>query len=506
MKVSSIRMQNFRSFVDSGVIELDQVNVVIGRNNAGKSSILRGLHQIQHGVNDVFGDVRAGGHQATIEMGVTDASGPSPWGRELNGSICTFKATYSSTNRRDGSADYRIRGHGGGDIIGDSRLPNVEPDHFVVPYLSKRKAASYGEDTREGTANAVVSDVSTLAAKLARLGNPAYPSHGAYANACQSILGFVVAAIPSVNGQRPGIYLPNGLPVWIDQMGEGVPNIVQLLASLATSKGKLFLLEEPENDLHPMALKSLLDLVIESSKANQFVVSTHSNIVVRHLCGAPNSKLLRVVAEPDVLPTTAHVEVIEATPEARIAVLEDLGYSLADFELWDGWLILEEASAERIIRDYLIPWFAPRLRRVRTLAAGGVQKVEPVFADFQRMVLYTHLMPIYSGRTWVRVDGDQPGGELIEKLRGNFSDWPADRFKAFPEGQFENYYPRRFSDEVKDVLAIPDKQARRQAKRDLLNQVLKWLDEDGERGKVALSESAGEVITDLREIEAQFLS
>jgi len=63
-------------------------------------------------------------------------------------------------------------------------------------------------------------------------------------------------------------------------MGEGLANIVALLSELAVNSGKLFLIEMPENDLHPQALKALLDLILESSKRNQFIISTHSNIVV----------------------------------------------------------------------------------------------------------------------------------------------------------------------------------------------------------------------------------
>ena len=66
-------------------------------------------------------------------------------------------------------------------------------------------------------------------------------------------------------------------------MGDGVPNVVGLLADLALTKGKMFLIEEPENDLHPSALKALLELVEDGATHNQIVVSTHSNIVARHL-------------------------------------------------------------------------------------------------------------------------------------------------------------------------------------------------------------------------------
>lgn len=115
--------------------------------------------------------------------------------------------------------------------------------------------------------------------------------------------------------------------MYIDQMGEGVANIVPLLAELTVSRGKLFLIEEPENDLHPKALKALQELILESSKSNQFVISTHSNIVVRHLAGQANSLLYSVESNPRELPPIAKIVKVDQTPEARIEVLRDLGYS-----------------------------------------------------------------------------------------------------------------------------------------------------------------------------------
>ena len=45
----------------------------------------------------------------------------------------------------------------------------------------------------------------------------------------------------------------------------------------------------------------------------------------------------------------------------REDLLAHLGHELYDYGLYDGWLILEEASAETIIKDYLINWFVPAL-------------------------------------------------------------------------------------------------------------------------------------------------
>lgn len=217
--------------------------------------------------------------------------------------------------------------------------------------------------------------MSFLAAKLSRISNPTFPKYEFYKKACEEILGFVVTAIPSDSEQRPGAYMSNQERLYIDQIGEGVANIVFLLSNLAASENKIFLIEELENDLHPKALKALLDLIIESAKTNQFFISTHSNIVVRHLAAEEGSKLFNITIEENSNPPKASINEVEPTVKARLSVLKELGYAFSDFELWDGWLILEESSAERIIRDYLIPWFAPKLSRVRTLAVGGTSQL-----------------------------------------------------------------------------------------------------------------------------------
>jgi hypothetical protein len=500
MRATHLRLQNFRSFVDSGVIELSGINVLIGANNAGKSTILRGLQQIQQGLPDLFADVRVGATEARIEIGLVGGSLVSNWITKGSDAAFTYVMQLQSSDRRSGAINASISAqsqHQNGDI----RLAATEPHHFIVPYLSKRKAVGYHEDIREQHVVSIAPDVSNLAAKLSRLGNPAYLAHERYTTACKSILGFVVTAIPSTNGQRPGIYLPDGQTIPIDQLGEGVPNIVHFLASLAVSEGKLFVVEEPENDLHPQALKALLDLVVTSSHKNQFVVSTHSNIVVRHLCAVQGSHLFRLRPKSDALPIESEIERVPDSADARLAVLSELGYSLSDFELWDGWLVLEESSAERIVRDYLVPWFAPSLSRIRTIASGGASKVSTTFEDLNRLFLFTHLTPAYRESSWVLVDGDDAGLKAIEKLREKFPTYGHDRFRALTKPAFEEYYPAIFSEKARDVLAIGQESDRRAAKRQLLIEVMEWLDCDRDRGVVALAESAIEVIELLRGIE-----
>ena len=43
MKLSELRIQNFRSIVDSGTIPMPSILALVGANNAGQSKILRAL-------------------------------------------------------------------------------------------------------------------------------------------------------------------------------------------------------------------------------------------------------------------------------------------------------------------------------------------------------------------------------------------------------------------------------------------------------------------------------
>jgi hypothetical protein len=243
--------------------------------------------------------------------------------------------------------------------------------------------------------------------------------------------------------------------------------------------------------------------MVESAKRNQFVVSTHSSIVVRYLGAATDSRVFYVSAPKGQLPTTAKIEEVQNSPRARLDILRELGYSFSDFDLWDGWLILEESSAERIVRDYLVRWFAPKLSRVRTLAANGTGNVEATFADFDRLMRFAHLEPMYFEAAWVRVDADPSGQAVVQKLREGYKTWPEDHFACFSKEQFECYYPEHFAEKVASVLGMAGGQKKREAKRQLLGDVLKWLDEDEDRGRAALEISAKDVIGELRRIEAQ---
>jgi hypothetical protein len=99
---------------------------------------------------------------------------------------------------------------------------------------------------------------------------------------------------------------------------------------------------------------------------------------------------------------------VENTPENRLRVLKQLGHEVFDFDLFKGYLLLEESSAERIIRDLLIPEFTPSLLgKLKTISCRGVTNVSASFEDFLRLFVFIHSAPAYKGKAWVLVDGGE---------------------------------------------------------------------------------------------------
>jgi predicted ATP-dependent endonuclease of OLD family len=269
---------------------------------------------------------------------------------------------------------------------------------------------------------------------------------------------------------------------------------------LCQAKNKLFVIEEPEDDLHPTALKTLLDVIVQSSKHNQFLISTHSSIVLTKLGAVPSAVVVQVTSD-NGLPPTSTFEV-KSTLEERTSILQDLGYSLADLSLGDGWLIFEESSAERLVYEWLAPWFAPGLLRLRHVSARGNDRVRALLTDFKEMFLFAHVEPMYRQRAWVILDGDSRSLEIVEKLRSDFSSWPSSRFRHWKKDAIEHYYPAEFACKYRDeVTGIKNARQRQAAKQELFRQVVAWIEEDRKRAKEEFEKSAVEMIAVLHEVE-----
>lgn len=501
MKITAIQIENVRGFKLTDNINLsDKINVFIGPNNAGKSTILNSIFLLQRNVLNK-NDITIGENQGFVKLMFQGSHLPVIKENQFD----QIEINLSNLAKRLTK---------GGSRSGLDQIEEQEPNNLIYPYLSKRKAVNYAPAINEQNANSVLGNFTNLYSKIDRLVTPQFqPGNSEYVEACRNILGFEVSTLAKGGGKQAVLFIRNLEHIPLTAMGEGVAYILGLITDLCVAQDRIFLIEEPENDIHPKALKALLSLIADKSNSNQFFVSTHSNIVMKSLGAVSDSKVFRITNEdfdstrPNL--RLSKINEVSENPLERKKVLEELGYDFFDHDLWKAWLFLEESSAEVIIRDYFIKWFTPKLKyELRTFSAGSSSKIQPKFDDFNKLFVFLHLEPTYKNKVWVYIDSGDEENRIINKMKSTYSKsgWNEDQFNQFSKHDFEEYYPKRFQKKVKNALKISNKQEKRVAKKELLDEVKKWISEDEKIAKEEFKISADEIIRALKLIQTKLKS
>lgn len=489
MRVVRVCVRNYKGIDGELQLELSpKFTILVGPNNSGKSAILSSLALLQGrhiGPDDVHRDSKTADIRFAIEGYDQESKRiTEPFAAEPTFDVNVVGDIPTSVFR--------------GAQIGNARFA-VKADtasRFIFLYEAHRQTSGFDPgtganvDTHDGTLKFAIS----RATEANRTGR--------YFQAIERITGLSLGIFPNPTGSGMEVGLDTGSQVVpLQNLGSGIAQIVAMVADVMVARNALFLIDEPEMNLHPFALRALLELFAEHQ--HQYVLSTHSHVVVQHLGSRQDTRIYEFQtnrAAREELPKVSACEIIDRVD--RLALLERLGYQLSDFDRWDAWLFLEESSAERLIRDFFVPWFTPRLEwRLRTVAAGGATTLDPKISDFQNYLLYAKLEDRYVNRVWVRADGDEAGLKAIKSL---------EKFKQYFDlghwnlTDFELYYPQEFpgSATVESILATQGKKEKREAKKKLLDDLLLWISKDCEVARAAFERSAQEVIVVLKQIES----
>lgn len=540
MYVSNLGLINIRSFKKMELKLSRSINLLVGNNNSGKSTIIKSLFKLQNVQSLNSNDIRKGSEYGRVFVDLDDISEKERITFELNqkDGMVKFPDTdkvkvlfglydslfeekkyqeplFIDANRRfefDETGKIKFLDEKPDDtpFLPFAGLPNLEThNNLIYPFFAKRKTTYYSNQLGAKEAFYVGEDLRNITSKVQKISNPSHPKNTQFIKHVDEILGFQIGVIPHGESQsNTGIFVDDNTVIPIDSMGEGVVNILGLIVMLLTEDRKLYLIEELENDIHPKALKKLLELILLKSENNQFVISTHSNIVVKYL-GIESANIFHLQWKPyenepaDSIPTSS-INKLKNEPEEKMKLLEELGYDVFDFDLYKSYLIFEESSAEGLVKNFLIPVFCPSLKeKVKTIAASGADDLEPRFHDFLRLFVFIHHSPIYSSRAWVIADGDETGIRNISRLKESFSTWAPEHFISLSKSNVEEFYPSEFQQEFREIIILLDKTEKRKRKIDFTKKVFNWIDANPGDAKEKFSESAEEIINYLKMIESK---
>lgn len=505
MKIRDLRLVGIRCFEDTGDIVVNsKCNIFVGRNNAGKSSLLKailGLQGFPFDAHDIRPKHSTSAYFTVRIEGIT--LGDQIHNIQRNPPLENVRVISLFGGNQPDYTDVPIGLLGAGNAL----FPTTRPHHTIVPFLAKRKAVSFDHNVSTNSQSQLTGTLSSLYSRIDLLATYGHPDHDRFREAVSKIVGHQITTNASSGGKQAGYFFDKNTFVTLERMGDGVSEMVALIVELCTEQNKIFVLEEPETNLHPQGLKALLAMIRAASDENQFFISTHSNVVVRELGGIECGKVFRVYRDGVSHISPTQIEEVEQTPSAHMDLLRELGYEFTDLDLYSAWLFLEESSAERVIRDILIPMFAPALRgKLRTYSAGGVDNLEPSVSEFQRLVVFVHLQPVYTDRLWIRADGGDAGVAIIIRMRASFPSLNEESLSTFEKAQFEHYYPEQFQKAANEVLAIEDKQKKRRRKTALLQEVLDWTAANADDARAAWEISAHEPIQLLHSIQHKILT
>ncbi len=542
MYVKKVDILNIRSYKNAHIEFTKGINLIVGANNSGKSTILKCLQKLQSSnvaldITDIRKQEELGALR--IQLSEITEKEHAYFFRSLsrNYPIGDVSIIYELRNTEEkveilsnlynenvckvyasssGIVPMPLSSAGFGleptSTLFEGFSPMENKNNFIYLFLSKRKSNHYTGSSGKDSAYRIDDDLRNLPSRFKLLSNQSHQFHKEFTTACNEILGFPIGSVSSAsnnNEDKLGLLVKHDT-IYLESMGDGVANILGLLSILySENEGrKLFLIEEIENDIHPEALKKLLNVILEKSNDHQFIISTHSNIVLKYLATANDAKMF--FTDWSVQPSeenakikipTSIISELENTQFNRLEILAKLGYDIFDFDLFKSYIVFEESSAEQIIRDFIIPEFVPSLhKKVKTIGAKGVDKIDSYFDDFLRLFVYLNGDSIYKFKAWVVADGDNAGLTNIKNLRTRYSDWPKENFINFQKNDFEEYYPEMFREKFLEIDKIQNKKLRFESKGKLTQEVMTWISQDKESAIREFRQSAKEVIEILSQI------
>lgn len=420
MQLVNFSVTNYRSITKAHKINLQNITVLVGRNNEGKSNILMAL-------NVAMETMMQHANHANVHERLYD------WQRDFPVQLQQRKNNLDSVfrlnfrlNHDENTEFFRTTGIRSNEDIPielkygrDNRakitVPKKGSSSFndksekVTAFICERIAINYIQAVRtEDMAMDVIHKlISTELSKL--YDNEEYKSaeqtiynlqEAVYNDIANRILAPLQEFLPQLTnveirsrGRRlvwrgfrndVDVILNDGTPTSILYKGDGIKSLVSL-AILKESKNEIgasiIAIEEPESHLHPEAIHSLVNVINGISENHQVIITTHNplfvqrnnisnNIIVDHGTAKPAKNIKEIrellgVLPEDNLINASHVLVVEGEDDkiALNKILSSLSPTIKDALIKNKLVIQPLAGATNLnyelsrLRSYVCRYF-----------------------------------------------------------------------------------------------------------------------------------------------------
>lgn len=381
--IRGIGIANFRSFDSDGVIlrNLSKTNVLIGKNNAGKSNILRALQllaAIKSSTANLGLDPTRDGHKrnttapsATLLLDpniiIKDPKVAAQYNLHsqdpilvrwnLSTGIVENRDPFTGLDHSFFHRFIRQFGHQFNEYLPPEKYWPFFHTHLVEIGIASLKLLRNNlyipafRELREGQRPASP-DSFDGAQVISTLHDMQHPVPGEerarttfdhIQRFVRDLIGDTQLELEIPPSKNEIVISHNGHRMRLDSFGSGMHQLVLICAALAMYENRYVFLEEPETHMHPELQRRLLQFISDRT-SNTYFITTHSNIFLDF---RPEIGIYHV--RNDGMCTT--IEDCSTSKPAR-EILDDMGYRASDMLQANG-VIWVEGPSDRI---YLNTW------------------------------------------------------------------------------------------------------------------------------------------------------
>jgi len=450
VKLVNFSVTNFRSITAAHKIAISETTVLIGRNNEGKSNLLKALSISmealqQHALNERRRRVlRRPPYRRGENAYYWDRDFPIALQERKGQKQSIFRLEFELDDSEVDDFTNEVKSNLNGSLpleirVGEDNIPSVKVSKRgrgsktlnsksgkITDFIARRIYFNYIPAVRtDQEALSVISDM--LSNELATL-----ESDKDYKNALRVITDLqkpilkgladkiktpLSEFLPNIKGVSIEItestrryahrrdfqvIVDDGTPTSIEFKGDGVKSLATLglLKNRITEDGaSIIAIEEPESHLHPAAIHQLNEIICALSDESQVIVSTHNPLFV----------------DREIIKSNIIIDNGKASPAKNIREIRELlGIKASDNLVNANYALVVEGEEDKIALLSLLPNLSPKIAK---WLKSNLLVIEPIGGAGNltyKLSLIKNSLCVYH----TLLDNDPAGREAFDKARG----------------------------------------------------------------------------------------